>query len=540
VEQSILRDELQPSDFSARVTGARRSHLNWLFRARVLGSYGLRVKLYRASDGIVTYSNVPSLIGTKTDDPEEQREVLAGNAVRDVTFLNHEGGTGENLKALEVYVPVELRGQRTPAGVFELYQSYAPVDRAVRMIVMPFSLVLVGTLLALWAALFPLLARMVRSFERIRHAQRSTEAALEETEEQLRQSQKMEAIGRLAGGVAHDFNNLLVAINGYSDILASSLEDERSRRHATQIRAAGERAAALTTQLLAFSRRQILQPRILDLNETIRELESMLQRLLGTGISIELDLDPALGAVEADEGQLGQVLLNLAVNARDAMNGSGTLRVATRTAGDTVELEVSDTGVGMDDETQARIFEPFYTTKPVGEGTGLGLSTVYGIVAQSGGRIDVRSALGLGTTFRLQFPVAERSDEAVDEVQPAPAPGGRERVLVVDDEEVVRNLLAQLLADLGYDVTTAESPRDALGRHEPFDLLLTDVVMPKMDGTELARRLAAPATVFMSGYDQEALVRSGMPFLQKPFNRDDLARAVRDALDKHGEILTAA
>jgi signal transduction histidine kinase len=540
VEQSILRDELRASDLATPVTGARRRRLDWLFDARVLVDGGLRVKLYRAGDGVVTYSNVHTLIGTTADDPAEQREVLDGRTVRDVTYLNHEGGAGRNVKALEVYTPLVLRGKTKPAGVFELYQSYAPVEAAVRSFVMPFAFLLLGALLVLWAALFPLLARMVASFERVRRDQRSTAQALEETSEQLRQSQKMEAIGRLAGGVAHDFNNLLVAINGYSDLLAASLDDVRSRRYAVEIRSAGERAAALTSQLLAFSRRQVLETRVLDLNETLRGLESMVRRLIGAGVTVELDLAPGLRPIEADEGQLGQVVLNLAVNARDAMSGTGTLTVATRNDGDSVILEVTDTGSGMDAETQARIFEPFFTTKPVGEGTGLGLSTVYGIVTQSGGTIAVDSAVSEGTTFRLQFPAAEAQETAATEPVEEPPPSGHERILVVDDEEVVRSLVAQLLGELGYDVTAVESPGAALAHRGGVDLLLTDVVMPTMNGTELARRVAAPATVFMSGYDQEALVHGGMPFLQKPFSRGDLARAVRDALDDRVASLTAA
>jgi two-component system, cell cycle sensor histidine kinase and response regulator CckA len=394
----------------------------------------------------------------------------------------------------------------------------------VRSFLVPFGILLSAAVLALWIALFPLVQRMGRALQRNR-------TALRETEEQLRQAQKMDAIGRLAGGVAHDFNNLLVAINGYSELLAGSLEDPRSRGLAEQIRKAGDRAAALTHQLLAFSRRQVMQTAIVDANTVIRDLQAMLARLLGEELRIDLDLDPQLRPIEADPNQLGQVVLNLAVNARDAMDGSGTLRIATRNDGAETVVVVSDTGAGMDEETQNRIFEPFFTTKGVGRGTGLGLSTVYGIVTQSGGKISVDSRLGLGTTFELRFPSTARAEEPLA-TTPAAAAGARgERVLVVDDEEVVRDVVAHLLRDAGYDVLVAGSPLAALELEEPFDVLLTDVVMPDLDGPTLAERLGAPVVVFMSGYEQEALVGGDVPFLQKPFATEALLAAVRDALD---------
>jgi signal transduction histidine kinase len=530
VVKSILRDELTAADLKAPVTGAHRKKLDWLFDARVLVDGGLRVKLYRAGDGIVTYSNIPALIGTEADDMDELRTVLGGRTVRDVTYLNREGGTGKNEKALEVYVPLTLRGASRPAGVFELYQSYAPVASAVRSFVMPFTLLLLATLVGLWAALFPLIQRMVRALERDRTARRSAELALEETSEQLRQAQKMEAIGRLAGGVAHDFNNLLLAINGYSEFLATSLTDERQRRFAEQIRFAGERAAVLTQQLLAFSRRQVLQPRVLDLNDSIVEIEAMLRTLIGEGIRVQLELERSLKPVEADPSQVGQVLLNLAVNARDAMAGAGTLTISTRNHGDDVVLEVTDTGVGMDEATQARIFEPFFTTKDVGQGTGLGLATVYGVVTQSGGTIAVRSTPGRGATFVVRLPATDETDEedVVDEVA---ALVGGERILVVDDEKIVRDLLAQMLREQGYDVRVAGSGREARVLDGPWDLLLTDVVMPETDGVKLSRQIEARHVLFISGYDQKALVEANASFLQKPFNREELSRTVRGLFD---------
>jgi two-component system cell cycle sensor histidine kinase/response regulator CckA len=260
-------------------------------------------------------------------------------------------------------------------------------------------------------------------------------------------------------------------------------------------------------------------------------MESMLKRLIGEGVDIRLDLDPGLKRVKADPSQMSQVLLNLAVNARDAMDGQGTLSVVTRNHGDVVVLDVSDTGTGMDAETAERIFEPFFTTKGVGAGTGLGLSTVYGIVTQSGGSIDVHSAPGTGSTFTVRLP-ATTAEPGADE-QAGALPGhGAERILVVDDDRVVLDLLAQMLAEHGYDVTVCESGREALGLDGDWDLLLTDVVLPEIDGVELARHIRARHVLFMSGYDQEALARTGASLLQKPFGRDELARAVREQLDR--------
>ena len=530
VEKSILRNELRPADIARPVTGQRLGELDSLFNGRVLVDGGLRVKIYRAGDGLVTYSNVHSLIGTKIDSLPELREVLAGAVVRDVSSINHEGGTGKDVKALEVYVPLGLHHGPSPAGVFEIYESYAPVAAAIRSFVLPFAVLLFLALIGLWAALFPLVQRMARAVDRDRAARKTAELALEETSEQLRQSQKMDAIGRLAGGVAHDFNNLLLAITGYADFLISSLTDPTQKRYAKEIQSAGERAAALTHQLLAFSRRQVLQPRVVNLNDCVREIETMLRRLIGEGVHVELALEPDLRAVEADPSQIGQVLLNLAVNARDAMAGHGTLTIATRNDGGHAVLEVADDGAGMDEETRTRLFEPFFTTKEVGSGTGLGLSTVYGIVAQSGGSIDVRSEPGLGATFTVRLPTTEATARETTLVE-ADAAGGVERILVVDDEQVVRDLLAKMLREQGYEVAVAASAREARALAGSWDLLLTDVVMPGTDGVTLSKQLAARHVLFISGYDQEALVAGDASFLQKPFSRDDLARAVRAVFD---------
>jgi hypothetical protein len=380
-------------------------------------------------------------------------------------------------------------------------------------------------------------------------------------EEQLRQAQKMEAVGRLAGGIAHDFNNLLTAISGNAQLLRSELESGDARvEEVDEILLAGERAATLTRQLLAFSRRQVLQPRALNLNGSIEELRSMLVRLIGEDLHLKIVLDPDLVLVRADPGQLTQVLMNLAVNARDAMPRGGTLTLETRNVtldevfvaehegvrtGPHVMLRVSDTGVGMDAETQAHLFEPFFTTKEVGKGTGLGLATVYGIVRQSEGAIDVRSELGQGSTFDIFLPQAPVGEHSAAGQAPVTAlPKGHETVLVVEDEASVRKLAISVLERQGYAVLAADGPGQAeaiAAEHPgPIDLLLTDVVMPGGNGVDLAARLSgvrpAMRVLLMSGYAQESVAdRSGLDpgisFIEKPFSPDLLLTRVRMAID---------
>ncbi|HEX2045492.1 MAG TPA: PAS domain S-box protein [Gaiellaceae bacterium] len=376
-------------------------------------------------------------------------------------------------------------------------------------------------------------------------------------EEQLFRSQKLEAVGRLAGGVAHDFNNLLTGILGYADLLYMGLaEDDPRRADAAEVKRAAERAATLTRQLLAFSRRQVLKPRVIDLNRVVEDMERMLRRLIGEDVELVTAVDPALGRVEADPGQIEQVIANLVVNARDAMPEGGRLVLETEnvevdgtfTAGRVemppgayVVLAVTDTGVGMDAETQAHAFEPFFTTKEVGKGTGLGLATVYGIVKQSGGYIWVYSEQGEGTTFRIYLPRVEKPGDELAADGQAAAGEGSETVLVVEDEGVVRQLIARDLAGRGYTVLTAATGLEALavadGHAGPIEVVVTDVVMPGMGGLELMRRLAEarPDTkvVYMSGYAERAVADelAPCPLLQKPFNASALAAKIREVLD---------
>jgi PAS domain S-box-containing protein len=389
-------------------------------------------------------------------------------------------------------------------------------------------------------------------------------SAFIQLEEQLRQSQKLEAIGQLAGGVAHDFNNLLTAINGYSSLTLRRLADEDpNKSYVEEIKKAGDRAANLTRQLLAFGRKQILQPLALNLNDVITDMNKMLRRLIGEDITLTAVLDPALSKIKADPGQVEQVLVNLVVNARDAMPQGGNLTIETANVelnqedsarhigvrtGSYVRMMVSDTGTGMSAETRARIFEPFFTTKEVGKGTGLGLSTVYGIVKQSGGNIWVYSEPGLGTTFKIYLPqFASEAKESKKAAMEEDAPGGMETILLVEDEDMVRAIAKKILEDAGYKVLEANGGNEAIrvceDYQEPIQLLLTDVVMPGISGRETAERLTIlrPGTrvLFMSGYTDEAIVHHGIldsdvEFVQKPFDPVTLAKKVRQVLDSEG------
>jgi len=368
-------------------------------------------------------------------------------------------------------------------------------------------------------------------------------AQAQKTEAQLWQAQKMEAVGRLAGGVAHDFNNLLTGIMGYSElVLARMAPGDPRRGEIEEIRRAGERAASLTRQLLLFSRHEAVKPQVLDANAIVSDMERLLRRLIGEDVSLRVSLAPDAGHVEVDRGHLEQVLLNLCVNARDAMPDGGTLELSTRNHEGKVVLSVRDSGCGMTPEVLAHLFEPFFTTKEAGKGTGLGLSTVYGIVRGAGGRVAVSSEVGKGSTFEVHLPRVEKSLPGPVRTETAPPATGRETILVVEDEDIVRDLAQLALEMHGYDVLVAPGPRYVAGvldgRTDPIHLLVTDVVMPGMSGPELARGLVAERpglkVVYTSGYTGGALQKSGVAgdgFLQKPFTPSQLAKKVREVLD---------
>ena len=390
-----------------------------------------------------------------------------------------------------------------------------------------------------------------------------TEEALRRSEEQLRQAQKLESIGRLAGGVAHDFNNLLTTIIGYSELISTEQGlNDATKEGIQEIRNSAGRAAALTRQLLAFSRKQVLRPQVIELNHLITNLGKMLRRLIGEDIDLTTELDPNLGHIKADPGQVEQVIMNLVVNARDAMPEGGRIIIETQgvylderyhqqhsqvTPGDYVFLAVSDTGHGMDEETKEHIFEPFYTTKGVGEGTGLGLSTVYGIVKQSGGFIWVYSEPEMGTTFKVYLPLLTATKKQQEDLPEKRDPmGGTETIFLVEDEEPLRKIAGKILEGYGYCVIEATDGMDALEivnkkeNHPEIDLLVTDVVMPKMGGKQLSEKLvkeyAKLKVLYICGYTDKAIalhgvLDKGVSLLQKPFSPQSLAEKVREVLD---------
>ena len=377
-------------------------------------------------------------------------------------------------------------------------------------------------------------------------------------EDQLRQSQKMEAIGRLAGGIAHDLNNALTAIAGYAELALGELTSETTARaDVEEIRRAAERAGSVTRQLLAFSRKQLIEARIFDLNETVTAIARLLSRLLGSDVRVETHVAPVALPVRADPGQIEQAIINLAVNARDAMPAGGRLALTTAletvdeefarthvpmTPGDYAVLFIADTGHGMTRETQARIFEPFFTTKEIGKGTGLGLSMVYGTLTRSGGFIFVDSEVGHGTTFRLYFPAAHAAAPTPGSTPPREErPRGHETLLIVEDETSVRNLIASALKHDGYELLLAASAEEALTIADAhvgvIDLLLTDAILPGRNGVELvdemARRRPGLRVMMMSGYTEETLsMGTGAVLLQKPFTPRELRLRIREALER--------
>jgi two-component system cell cycle sensor histidine kinase/response regulator CckA len=414
--------------------------------------------------------------------------------------------------------------------------------------------------------LLPAVEREIRE-SRMRAAHRGAERALKRSEEQLRQAMKMEAVGRLAAGVAHDFNNTLSVILGYCELLLGRLHQaDPIRQDIAEIDAAASRAADLTRQLLLFSRQHMLEPVKLDLNEVLSTLDKMLYRVVGEDIQLDLRLAHELCPIKVDRGSLEQVIVNLVVNARDAMPRGGMLTIETsreeldeeyaRThlgvkPGAYVRLNVSDTGIGMDEQTLARIFEPFFTTKDVNKGTGLGLATALGFVQQSGGSIWVYSEQGLGSTFKIYLPCGDGSGSATRTTSDRPLPRGSETILLVEDEAAVRTVASRILRAHGYQVLEANGPDEAVliceSHPGEIDLLLTDVVMPKRSGPLLAKELCAQRplmkVLFMSGYTDDSVLRHGIlhdevVYLQKPITTTNLTRKVREAL-AHESVIGA-
>jgi len=511
----------------------------------------------------ILWSDESHLIGRRFLDNEDLRNALAGKLeveIKSLTKTEHGYERPSFTTLAEVYVPI-FSGDGRVLGVVEVYKTPERLLATIRRgRIAVWSISFAGALL-LYLVMYPLLTLVYRKEvqeETLRAEAGRLETEVAERTKQLVQAQKMEAVGLLAGGIAHDFNNLLTVITGRAQLLLRGRPaDEPLAQGLALIEKTAQRATTLTRQLLAFSRKQVLQRRVLNLNSVVADMEKMLRPLIGEDIALLTVFEPALGPVNADPGQLEQVILNLAVNARDAMPQGGRIVLKTGNrqldeaaaarqpglqAGRYAVLAVSDTGVGMDPTTQARIFEPFFTTKKPGKGTGLGLSTVYGIVQQHSGFVSVESAPGLGTTFKIHLPHVEAVAET-PVARPTRAASGRgsETVLVVEDEDEVRALAIEILREHGYTTLAAADGAEALrvaARHPgPLHLLLTDVVMPHLNGWELVRQLSTfrPETkvLYMTGYSEIAIVHEGVSdaiVLQKPFTPDILASRVRETI----------
>jgi two-component system cell cycle sensor histidine kinase/response regulator CckA len=482
-------------------------------------------------------------------------------------------GTVEGCRAQDsvdlLLPPSALLGKRLedipdPDAAAKFREALTRVRSGTRLVTVEYALQRNGAQRYYEARLIALNERQILVIVRNITDRRIAEQALGERDEQLRQAQKMEAVGLLAGGIAHDFNNLLTAITGYAGLVLDQLEaDHPLRSDVEQIRRAGDSAGSLTRQLLAFSRRQILRPQIIDLNDVVLRTDAMLRRLIGEHIELQAKPGSPLDRVNVDPGQVEQIIVNLAVNARDAMPGGGRLTIETANihldeaalashetapAGRYVCLAISDTGNGIPEDVRPHVFEPFFTTKARGEGTGLGLATVYGIVKQSGGMIWLYSEVGIGTTFKIYFPAAVQPHDATRPPARRERARGTETVLVAEDQSEVRSVTEAILTRSGYTVLAASGGDQALQlaqvHADRIDLLLTDVVMPGMSGPDLATRLhdTRPSTrvLFASGYTDDGVVRSGIldpgfAFIQKPFTPDALLARVRDVLDQAAE-----
>ena len=502
----------------------------------------VRVKVW-SREAEILWSDEPGLIGQRFAGNDELQGALAGEI--EVEIKQRAFGT-----LAEVYVPIVGGGGRV-LGVIEVYKTPDRLQNTIRWSrIVIWAISVVGGAM-FYLVLLPLLMQVYRrqvQDEMLRQHAARLQEQVEHRTQQFMQAQKMQALGLLAGGIAHDFNNMLTVIFGRAQVLLDRLpKDARARQDADAIGEAAERAAALTRQLLAFSRKQLLERCTLDLNSVIADMAKMLRRLIGENITVVTALAQSAAWVNVDRGQLEQVILNLAVNARDAMPGGGQLTLTTESvdsdgadalpSGRFVALVVSDTGVGMDAATQERIFEPFFTTKPVGAGTGLGLATVYGVVEQHGGHIAVDSAPGRGTTFRVYLPSMD--EPAPQAVMPLVMPRtGSETILVAEDDPAVRALATDMLREHGYTVLAAADGEEALLVAEchaaPIHLLLTDVMMPRMNGLELARAFGSirphARVLYMTGYAEMPAAADGI-IVQKPFSVFVLMDAVRRALE---------
>ena len=547
VAEGILRRQLTPSDLAMPATPDRARKLDAAVFAPLKATRGVVRASIFATNGRIVYSSTASLVGTVPTDLDKVKVALSGRTSREVSRLSDDEGGSDPRRVLEVYVPIFL-GSGKPTGVFEVYEDYARVSEEVGRTIVPVGLVLGLGALGLFGSLFPMLRGVTRTLEQ-RNRRMQEQAA------ELQQSQKLEAVGQLAAGIAHDFNNVLTAVRGYSELLHLELAPDDPRRVLSeQALFAIDRATAITGRLLSFSRREVVAPRVADINDIVRHTEPLLRPAVDPLIEVEIALHPEPLWIEGDPGQLEQAILNLVLNAGDAMPGGGVLTITTAPApsvrppdvpdGDFVCIAVSDTGIGMDEELRTRIFEPFVTTKKDGSGTGLGLASVWRTVTQAHGCVVVESEPRVGSTFTMYLPASTRAPSAVpDAARTEAAVGAGETVLVVEDDPSVRDLVAQLLRDNGYRVVVAEDGARGLAVADEqggdIDLVVSDVKLPWVSGPELAGMLREGRpdlpVVFMSGHVGDELnidVLQGSPtwFLPKPFGRVDLLMKVREAL----------
>ncbi len=569
-----------PQDLDTPMTGARYDEFHDFVKNIVSHRTAriARIKVW-SKDGTVIYSDDRAGVGERFPTKENLLVALGGDVSFEIEVPEHAKNEREKFlgSLVEVYSPIVFEGSDEPQGAFEIFQYYQPTAQRIETLQRQVFVSISLGFLVLYGSLVSIVWRGWRTIERhwktINRQQNRLETANEQLtqemserkllQEQLNQSQKMEAVGQLAGGIAHDFNNLLTPILSYAQLVNDKLvESDPLRSHLSEITRAAERAASLTRQLLLFSRRQVVQPAIIDLNRLIDDTEKLLRRLIGENIELDTSFGRDLWVIEADPGQIEQVVMNLTVNARDAMPGGGRITIETSNVtlkpdadrvkpdlapGDYVLLALSDAGEGMTEDVKAHIFEPFFTTKEVGKGTGLGLSTCFGIISQCGGGITVESVPKQGTTFFVYVPKASLTElKPHDDSKDDGLPGGRETILLVEDGQSVLKVAGHILNDLGYNVLEAENGAEALEllnslEDRKIGLLLTDLVMPLMGGREFADRFTErypeAKVLYASGYNEamNATDEGSNPadefFIHKPFTPSILAKRVREVLD---------
>ncbi|MDP2730953.1 MAG: ATP-binding protein [Dehalococcoidales bacterium] len=558
-----LLGAITPADLEIPMTGERYAKFHKFVQDSIVSERTARIKLW-SKDGTVIYSNDPESVGEKFPDNENLLAALRGDVATEIKIPEAPENERERFLGtlIEVYAPIIFSDSTEPQGAFEIYQYYEPTAQLIANLQRRVLLSAMAGFLLLYGSLVGIVWGGWRTIVRRSKERDQAEEEKGKIQFQLRESQKMEAVGRLAGGVAHDFNNVLTAITVGSEMLLSDLgKDDPKRQDVEEIQKAAERATSLTRQLLTFSRRQVVELRDLDVNSIINDMDKMLRRLIGENIPLETILEPELDSIKADRGSIEQVIMNIVINASDAMSGEGKITVRTENValgekdvtfitdakpGQFVRLSIMDTGTGMNKVTMEHIFEPFFTTKAKGQGTGLGLSTVYGITKQFDGWINVYSEPGKGSTFRVYLPAFSGGSEdkrelAKENVSLQELRGNGQRILLVEDDKSILAIAQRLLTENGYLVFPAKSAEEAMTifdrEHGNFQLVLSDVVLPGKSGVELASQLLILQPelhiILSSGYaDEKAqltiIQKRGYPFIQKPYTTDKLLRSVKE------------